>query len=269
MTVRITFSDKRQNILVNPPGIGTLIPFQKDDVIKIILEFKSNTTEKGIIWMNPTTNEIKVDIHQKYQFKYDLISNFIAQINQKLIFSKTYRIIYLIDKAEKDAKLEFKYNDKMKIGNNMLLDNPSKICHDNVCRSHITTYDIKKGQSYKIYIDIVFISNDNFSSKHNNLAYFFSYYLPNYSFSFIYEEEEKDDDKNKKKFIDLNDLSNVHITGIIILTILLIGGIGLCIFFICRKNSKLNIDKNNNKNILELEVINEENIEDDIAHIAF
>ena len=61
----------------------------------------------------------------------------------------------------------------------------------------------------------------------------------------------------------------MHIAGIIILTILLIGGIGLFIFLRCRKNSKLNIDKNNNKNILELEVINEENIEDDIAHIAF
>ena len=286
LIVQLSFSSLKQSTKVLPPGIGTLIPFQKGNSVKIKLEYKSHGSEKGIIWMNPTTKEIKVDIHQKYEFKYDLKSSFMVKINQKLYFSDKYELIYSIDKAEKDAKLEFIYNDKMEAEDNVLIYNPSKICRGTICNTRITSYDIKKGESYKIYINIVFAKND-----HTRLSTsFYSYYMPSYSFSFIYEEEkeeeqkeeeeeqkeeeeeeekeeEKDDDKNKEKYIDLNDLSNLQIAGIIILTILLIGGIGFCIFLICRKNSKSNLEKNNNKNMAELEIMKDDNIEDDIAEM--
>ena len=62
------------------------------------------------------------------------------------------------------------------------------------------------------------------------------------------EEEEKEEEKKKEpeneqkkeKFLDLSNLSKWQIAGIITLGILLLGGIVLSIFLICRKRSKSN-----------------------------
>ena len=54
------------------PGLGIVGAFSKGNSNKIILEYKSDSNAKGIIWMNPSTNEIKVDLKQTYQWKYGL-----------------------------------------------------------------------------------------------------------------------------------------------------------------------------------------------------
>ena len=51
------------NTIIEPPGLQTVIPFKKDENIVISLKYKSSSNEKGIIWMHPSTQEIKVDLN--------------------------------------------------------------------------------------------------------------------------------------------------------------------------------------------------------------
>ena len=72
---------------------------------------------------------------------------------------------YSLDNAEKEIKLKFKYNDKLNYEDNKIATNPLKICHKGECNSNITTYDIKKGVSYKIYIIINVYRNRLYDTK--------------------------------------------------------------------------------------------------------
>ena len=91
------------NEIINPPGLLHLIPFKRNEEILIKLLCSSPSDEKGIIWMYPSTKEIKVDLNQEYEFKYDFKGNY--------NHNKIYKVIYSIDKAEKDVILQFKYNN--------------------------------------------------------------------------------------------------------------------------------------------------------------
>ena len=315
VNLKMTFPGIDFNKMIDSSEFATIIPFYKDRSNKITLEYKTNSDEKGIIWLHPSTNEIKVDLNQIYEWKYDIKSFF--------PLSKKYQLTYSIDNAEKDAIFEFKYNDKFEVDNNFLSPNPLKICNGEICKTDLNTYEIKKGESYKIYINI------NFVEKNAVLKFLLNiYYLPNYSFHFIYKEEEKkeeniigkkkdekekevereeeeeekreeignkerkivqkkeeeekkiekqekekqekeeeeetiekekienekkeeekkkepeiqkkEDEQKKEKFLDLSNLSKWQIAGIITLGILLLGGIVLSIFLICRKRSKSN-----------------------------
>ena len=62
--------DIYQSIEISPPGKSGFIQFEKGDSVKVKLIYKSSINEKGVIWMNPSTNEIKVDLKQTYQWKY-------------------------------------------------------------------------------------------------------------------------------------------------------------------------------------------------------
>ena len=57
---------------VTPPGIGEVIFYEKGDTNKIQLVYMLHTIEKGIIKLQPTTEEIKVDLNKTYEWKYDL-----------------------------------------------------------------------------------------------------------------------------------------------------------------------------------------------------
>ena len=59
---------------------------------------------KGIFWMNPSTNGIKVDLKQKYEHKYDYIIAYELDISSLTLNPLTY----LIEKAKVNVKLEFK-----------------------------------------------------------------------------------------------------------------------------------------------------------------
>ena len=113
-----------QLIQVTKPGISAVIPFDPNKPVKIILSYINPSDEKGIIWMNPSTVEIKVDLNKKYEWKYD----FSGDIN----CSPHYKLIYSIDKAEKDMILQFKYNENIYIPSynygGIHVNNPLKIC---------------------------------------------------------------------------------------------------------------------------------------------
>ena len=53
-----------------------------------------------------------------------------------------------------------------------MASNPLIVCHRKKCKSNITSYIIKKGESYKIYININYMQIKSY------------YYLPSFSFRF-------------------------------------------------------------------------------------
>ena len=164
--------------------------------------------------MYPSTKEITVVLNQTYEFKYDFKEYF--------NHNKSYQLIYSVDKAERDVILQFKYN-KFIIYKNSITYNPLKICHGEICQNNITNYEIKKGESYKIYISTNFLED---WPK-------YIHYLPSFSFNFT------------EIILKKSNLSSVLITCIIIGVILIIGTIGFIIFLIKRKNRKSNNEINN------------------------
>ena len=171
---------------ISNPGKSAVIPFKKGKLVKIKLSYKTPSNAKGIIWMNPSISEIKVDLNQKYEWKYDY----------KMVRTDniTYSLTYSIDNAEKDAILEFKYNDKLKISGNYMAPNPLKIFHKNNYINQITTYEIKKGESYKIIVSISY-----WDLQISPPTYI--HFLPSFSFNFIEKESEKEGKEPEKQIL--------------------------------------------------------------------
>ena len=96
-----------ESSLVAAPQKSIIIPYLNGDPVKINLSYKYSSNEKGIIWMFPSTKPITVDLKQKYELKYDFVVTLPNTIVNPFFYS--------IDKAEKDAILEIKFNDKLKI----------------------------------------------------------------------------------------------------------------------------------------------------------
>jgi len=119
---------------VDKPGMGEIFSFGSGKTCKLLLEYSDQSSnEKGTIWMHLSTDEIKVDLNETYEWKYDYNG----------ILLNNYPMIFSIDNAERDVTFIFKYNQKAK--------NPFEVCHGEECQKDITTYDFKKGESYKIY----------------------------------------------------------------------------------------------------------------------
>ena len=106
-----------------PPGYTNVIPFLKGATIKIELIYKSFSNEKGVIWINPSINEIKIDLRKKYEWKHDY--------KEILYFIRHLSLTYSIDKAKRNAVLEFNYNNNLRIYDNdtIVAGNPLKIIH--------------------------------------------------------------------------------------------------------------------------------------------
>ena len=120
------------------PGISEISKISKGSLFKITFNLEPN--EKGKFWINPSWNELKVDLNRTYEWpiEYGSIS--------KLETSLTYTV----DNAVQKAKFDFTYEKKSR-----KLPNPFRVCHGQDCKDNVVTYDIEKGQSYKIYIKVV------------------------------------------------------------------------------------------------------------------
>ena len=99
-----------------------VILFENGATNTMVLQYGNLSNKKGTIWMNPSSKEIKVNLNQTYEWKYDF----------KYTYSKTvffqYELKYSIENAEKDAIFEFKYNNNFKVKEDFLAPNPVKIC---------------------------------------------------------------------------------------------------------------------------------------------
>ena len=167
-----TYDDSLSQSLAISPRVLTIIPFKKDIPVKISLSFikkENNYCEQVLIWMNPSTQEIKLNMLQSYRWKYNcMVTN---------IVDKIYELTYSINKAEKDAILELSYNENMKIDEDYFAPNPFRIIHNNHNTTGITTYEIRKGETYKIIVCA-------FYKKLNTNPPTYMHYLPSFLFQF-------------------------------------------------------------------------------------
>ena len=175
-----------ESSLVAAPQKSILIPYSKGYPVKINLSYKYSSNEKGIIWMFPSTKPITVDLKQKYELKYD----FVVTLPNTIVNPFSYSI----DKAEKDAILEIKFNDKLKINGEYIAPNPLRIFQENYYRIGVTNYEIKKGESYKILVSIPY-----WNLHKSNPSYI--HFIPSYSFHFIRKEQEKEPEKEQEKTV--------------------------------------------------------------------
>jgi hypothetical protein len=144
---------------VNAPGISQILGISKGVTYKICLNYTQVSEEKGFIWINPSYNEIKVDLTKKYEWKFDYMDYFGADS----------KIVYTIDNADKKVTFKFQYNEKVQDKN---VKNPFEVCHGTDCKTDIKTYDFEKGESYKINAKVQKIGE-------SNIDY---YVLPSFSF---------------------------------------------------------------------------------------
>ena len=252
LKLNMIFKGNEYNYPVSPPGLGTIMLFKPNDINKIKLEYLSPSNENGTIWLQPTTEEIQIKLNQTYQWKYNLKAYF--------THNKIYQLVYSINKSEKDAILEFKYDNNFNVENNIIAPNPLKICHGEICNNSITTYNIKKGESYKIYITLKIFQ------KTNKYAPVLIIYLPSFSFNFIYVEEKKH--KEEKTTELKNENSNIFsdkLNIILIISIILLIILGIIYILLCRKKGKSNIENHANEDIeSELKEAKEFNFEREI-----
>ena len=125
----------------------------------------------------------------------------------------------------------------------MVASNPLSICHGEQCQNDTTTYEIKKGESYKLYINV-----KNFKSD------YWYFYLPSFSFNFInlVNVSSKNTIGYSKDPVSYLNKKNIIF---IIVAILLVVLIGVTISKLCGKKEKEKIKENINQFFKKTETI--------------
>ena len=184
---------------INKPGEGLILDPTSESNYKLILT--NPRQESGVIWVNPETNEIEVDLSKKYEIKIPFIKEHIYQSQDRLS-----QITYAIKNAAKDITFKFEYTEKVDaFGDELTSPNPFEICHGNECKGDIKTYEFKKGESYKIHVKMQDIKDDEEDP--------YSYYvIPPFSFA---DENYKESSSNYS--LDLR----FHLLGIFLYLLLL------------------------------------------------
>ena len=91
---------------IESPGDKFISSLSKGYTYTIELRYYNpNSDAKGLIWVNPSNNEIKVNLTKKYEWKFDYA---------KISGAET-KLIYAINNSEKKVTFNFKYNSKMKL----------------------------------------------------------------------------------------------------------------------------------------------------------
>ena len=131
---------------IKSPGDKFISSLRKGYTYTIELDYYNpNSDAKGLIWVNPSNNEIKVNLTKKYEWKFDY-----AEIS-----GAETKLIYAIDNSEKNVTFNFKFNSKMKLDDGSTVQNPFEVCHGTDCKNSVSTYDFEEGESYKIYVKVI------------------------------------------------------------------------------------------------------------------
>ena len=169
---------------INKPGDGIVIdPSSGKDYNIVWYNLKENLKDSGNIWVNPSTNEIEVNLNKKYEIKFPFVVSSITPDQEGL-----YQLVYVVKNAEKDATFKFQYSNTVEHISGKI-PNPFQICHGNDCKSdNIESYKFTKGESYKIYVKMQEIK-DEYDS-------YSEYVLPPFSFADENYKESSGDSGN-------------------------------------------------------------------------
>ena len=96
------------------PGLGIIENFRKGIFYNLTFVIDSNA--KGTIWLNPSWNELKVDLNKIYEWK----------IYSRSLYAIESNLTYVIDNADKNVKVKFTYNNNGEI---YKPKNPFTVCH--------------------------------------------------------------------------------------------------------------------------------------------
>ena len=131
-------------------GVGFITSQHNAASYKIILETDLN--DNGTIWVNPSKNELKLDMIEKVEWKFNITND---------NYGPESKLTYVIDRVAKSKTIDFKYSNEIKDRYNKTIKVPSpfQVCSEGNCKDNISTYDFKKGYSYKIYIKYNKIGN--------------------------------------------------------------------------------------------------------------
>ena len=66
LQLNMSFKGSEYKDKVTPPGISSIMLYGPDFTNKIKLEYLSPSNEKGTIWLQPTTEEVKIKKNEKY-----------------------------------------------------------------------------------------------------------------------------------------------------------------------------------------------------------
>ena len=124
-----------------------MIPKSEHNYSKYSINFEQGTKESGTIWVNPSTNELSVNLSKIYEGKFSITPAGEDIVNPE-------QLTYTINNAEKDVTFAFKYTET-----DENIPNPFKVCKGNDCASDLKTYDFKKGENYKIHVVMQKIGN--------------------------------------------------------------------------------------------------------------
>ena len=104
--------------------------------------------------------------------------------------SKTYdipkKLTFSIDNLDRDVTVKFDYNPEIDLfDKHYIVDRPFEVCIKNECKVKVKSYDFKKGNSYKIIVELsMWRKGDNYT-----------YYIPGFEFYDInYEGIDSPDD---------------------------------------------------------------------------
>ena len=184
---------------ITSPGRGFIFSVDKDDTYTIRLEYSNpNSNANGTIWVNPMNNEIKVNLTNKYEWKFDYEDTDRKEAN----------LIYSIDNCEKNVTFEFKYNSKMKLRDGSFAKNPFWVFHGASGEGSVTTYNFKEGESYKIEARVI---KNSFDSAQY-------YILPSFKFHDINKKDDEESDTDS----DFDDSFSLRLNFWFISLILLI-----------------------------------------------
>ena len=148
---------------IKSPGDKFISSLRKGYTYTIELDYYNpNSDAKGLIWVNPTNNEIKVNLTKKYEWKFDYAK----------IYGAETKLIYAIDNSEKKVTFNFKYNSKMKLDDGSTVQNPFEVCHGTDCKNSVSIYDFEEGESYKIYVKVI-LDESGFMEKYTLPSFYF------------------------------------------------------------------------------------------------
>ena len=164
ISVSIETSKETSTMLVISPGTGMILSFKDNKSITFTISFPSTTNKKAKVLLKDIAKEINIDLTKKYELPFAY-----AMFMEK---TEIGNITYSVQKLSKDVSFSFRYEQSFTYqGNTIRFNNPFKICNGNDCQEGVTSYDFKKGQTYKIYIKLT-----------SSYMFFYLYGFPKISF---------------------------------------------------------------------------------------
>lgn len=108
-------------------------------------------------------------------------------------------LTFSIPNLERDVTVNFEYNNTVYYYSEYIIENPFKICQKNNCQQNISTYDFKKGESYKIIVKTTRIQEKDEEGEDQEVILIpgFTFYDKNYNGTFSPDDIIDDDEKKK------------------------------------------------------------------------